>query len=193
MADKIFVRPAAKADSRHIAQLVAIASDGLAEYIWSKQAAEGENLIDIGASRYARENESFSYENAFIAEVNGKVAGMALGYYMGESDDGDLGGIDPVLRPYAQLEDPNSLYISDIAVYGAFRGMGLGTKLLAVMHAKARYMGPRKASLICFEENQRALRLYKEHGYVEIDRRPIVPHPSLKRKTGDALLMRRAA
>jgi len=43
-------------------------------------------------------------------------------------------------------------------------------------------------SLVVFEQNRDALRLYQRHGYREVARESIVPHP-LIRLTGDALLM----
>ena len=191
MSGEAHIRPAVKDDCRSIAELVAIASDGLAEYIWGKDALEGESLIDVGTRRYARENEDFSYQNTTVIEFGGVIAGMALCYAMPPSQDRDLDQVDPVMRPYAQLEDPGSLYISDIALFTAFRGIGLGSRLLADIHAKARSLGFAKTSLICFEENTTAMRLYKRLDYVQIDSHPIVPHPCLKHLDGDAILLRR--
>ena len=46
-----------------------------------------------------------------------------------------------------------------------------------------------QVSLICFERNEGAMQLYRRLGFREIDRRAIVPHPSLHYRDGDALLM----
>jgi ribosomal protein S18 acetylase RimI-like enzyme len=48
--------------------------------------------------------------------------------------------------------------------------------------------GCRNASLIVFEQNGGAARLYRRLGYVETQRERVVPHP-LIHHTGDALLM----
>ena len=48
-----------------------------------------------------------------------------------------------------------------------------------------------KVSLICFERNEAALRLYHRLGFSEVDRRAIVPHPMLHYRNGDAVLMAR--
>ena len=45
-----------------------------------------------------------------------------------------------------------------------------------------------RLSLVVFEENTSALRLYQDLGYMVIKRAPIVSHP-LIRCSGDALLM----
>jgi len=50
------------------------------------------------------------------------------------------------------------------------------------------FAGPR-VSLICFEANEAAMQLYRRLGYVEVDRRPVVPHPCLHYSDGDALLL----
>ncbi len=68
------------------------------------------------------------------------------------------------LRPYAELEDPGSLYISGIAVKEAWRGQGIGTRLMAMA-------------------------LHRRLGFREAARRRIVPHPSLEYSEGDAVLM----
>ena len=45
-----------------------------------------------------------------------------------------------------------------------------------------------KVSLIVFEQNSGAFRLYKKAGYREVNREPVSPHP-LIHYTGDAILM----
>ena len=53
---------------------------------------------------------------------------------------------------------------------------------------QCREQGLQKLSLIVFEQNAGAKRLYERLGYREIDRRKITPHP-LIHFTGDAILM----
>jgi ribosomal protein S18 acetylase RimI-like enzyme len=107
------------------------------------------------------------------------------------NDNTDVGGepVDPVLQPYAELEDPGSLYVSGVAVRPEHRGRGIGRQLMERARARAESLGLSRASLICFEANQVALQLYRRLGYVEVDRRAIVPHPSLHYSEGDALLL----
>lgn len=185
------LRPGAPADCREIAALFLVSSDGLAAYIWSLLDMPGLDLIDIGARRYAREGVAFSYQNCFMAERNGKVAGMLHSFPIEASDEGEalLEESDPVLRPYAELEDPGSLYISGIAVKERQRGQGIGTALMAMAEERARSLGLPRLSLICFEANLGAMALYRRLGFREAARRPIVPHPSLHYSEGDAVLM----
>ena len=55
---------------------------------------------------------------------------------------------------------------------------------------QARESGFNGLSLVAFEQNEGAVRLYERLGYQEIDRAPVVPHP-LIHLDGDALLMTR--
>jgi GNAT superfamily N-acetyltransferase len=182
------LRPARKEDSAAIARLFLISSDGLAEYIWSRVAEPGEAIAEVGARRYAREGVAFSYENCIVAEHDGAVAGMVHGFPM-EEDPGAEPESDPVLRPYGELEDAGSLYVSGVALFPEFRGRGIGTRLMAAATDRARTLGLPRLSLICFEGNGGAMRLYSRLGFEELARRPIVPHPTLHYGEGDAVLL----
>lgn len=179
-------RPAQVEDCRRIARLFLISSDGLAGYIWQQLAEPGEALEDVGTRRYARVDEDFSYQHCLIVEVGGVVAGMLHSYPMhstGEPVD------DPVLRPASELEDPGSLYISAVALFPEYRNHGIGGALLEAAQQRALQLKLPRTSLLCFEANLAAMRLYERLDYREVDRRTLVPHPCLHYDSGDAVLM----
>jgi ribosomal protein S18 acetylase RimI-like enzyme len=188
---KVAFRPARKSESRTIAELYQISSDGVADYIWTGLAAPGEDLLDVGARRYARENTDFSYQNVAVATVDDEIVGMIAAYAMepvaqtGTEFDFD---VDPVLRPFSVLEQPNSYYVSGVAVFPAYRGSGLGGRFMQGAFETARDRGLPQVSLIVFEQNVGARRLYDRLGFREAMREPVVPHP-LIHHTGDALLL----
>ena len=187
---EVTIRPGKREDSATIAQLFLISSDGLAEYIWSKIAEPDETALEAGARRYAREGVAFSYQNCVLAEVDGTVVGMAHSFPM----DADLAAepqTDPVLRPYAELEDYGSLYLSGIALFAEHRRRGIGTRLMASVDDRARTLGRPRVSLICFERNEGAMRLYRRLNFEELARRAVVPHPLLHYSDGDAVLLAR--
>lgn len=184
------IRSAHVGDCQSIATLFLISSDGLAAYIWEQGREPNKSLDQVGARRYARTGVDFSFENCLIADLDGEVCGMAHSYVMrvsnGPTDD-------PVLRPYSELEEPGSLYLSGIALFQSYRGNGIGSQLLDATHERASDLECNRVSLICMDQNVGAMRLYERNGYREAARRPIVPHPTLKYTHGDAVLMVRSA
>jgi ribosomal protein S18 acetylase RimI-like enzyme len=185
-AASVEIRSATRQDARDIATLFLMSSDGLASYIWSLVAEPGADLIDVGTARYERENTAFSYQNCHMVDVDGRVAGMLHAFEMTADDTPET---DPVLRPYSELEDPGSLYVSGVAVHEAFRRQGLARALMEHADAVARAQGLPRVSLICFDRNTPALDLYASLDFREIDRRAVVPHPSLHYPDGNALLL----
>jgi ribosomal protein S18 acetylase RimI-like enzyme len=180
------IRPARKSDCRRIAELYRISSDGVADYIWTKLSRPGEDILEVGRRRYEREGTPFSYENCKMVEVKGAVVGMLVAFPM--KVDRDYKETDPVLVPYSLLEEDESYYVCGMAVDEGHRGKGVGTALLDEAERTCRQMGFKKLSLIVFEQNVKARRLYERVGYVERQRHPVVRHP-LIHYTGDALLM----
>jgi ribosomal protein S18 acetylase RimI-like enzyme len=186
----ITIRQATRDDCARIARLFMIASDGVAEYIWSRVEAPDLSLLEIGKRRYAREGTAFSYQNCLVAEKNGAVIAMLHSFPMHKRDDDEYTvEVDPVLAPYSALEDCGSLYVSAVAVFHEHRRLGIGTRLLEEARRRARALGLDRLSLICFEKNTKALRLYQRLGFRELRRRAIVPHPFLHYREGDAILL----
>lgn len=156
----------------------------------------GLSLLEIGARRYARENELFSYQNCVLAEEDGRVVGMLHGFVLpGEPlhegtplPERDLSHTPEVLRPYEYLEWPGSYYVSGVAVRAEMRNRGIGRRFLQIAEGLARERGCALQSLVVFEQNEGAHRLYLREGWHEVARCPVVPHPMIH-CTGDAILM----
>jgi ribosomal protein S18 acetylase RimI-like enzyme len=188
----VMMRPARKSDSWIVAELFEIASDGVASYVWSVLQADQPDLplLEIGRRRYEREGTPFSYQNCLLAEQDGEVRGMMHAYPVDAPTDPDPGDqpVDPVLKPYCELEAPGSLYIAGMAVLPGFRDQGLGTRFLEAARERARGLRRPELSLLCFAGNTGARRLYERAGFVVVDWRPVMPHPMI-RHTGDVLLM----
>ncbi len=188
-ANRIHYRPARKDECRTIAKLFSMSSDGVADYIWTGLAEHGEDILDVGERRYESESSVFSYKNCVVAEIDGKIAGMLVAFPMPEPDDtGEESETDAVLAPYGKLEQYNSYYICGMAVFPEYRGMGIGTEFLDIAEKKAKELNLPQLSLIVFEENAGAKKLYEHHGFRETAREAVVPH-ELIHHTGYALLM----
>ncbi len=184
--DSVSFRRAARADCLTIARLYQISSDGVADYIWSQLAAPDEDLLDVGRRRYEREDTLFSYKNCLLAESDGATIGMMVAFplFIGPEEEQP----DPVLAPYAKLEEDESYYICGVALFPQARGKGVGSQFMALAEQAAREHGLQKTSLIVFERNTGAKRLYDRLGYKEVARETVYPHP-LIHYDGDALLM----
>ncbi|HKY93782.1 MAG TPA: GNAT family N-acetyltransferase [Kiloniellales bacterium] len=193
-SDAVHIRPAMRHEARTIAKLFLISSDGLAAYVWQQLAGPDDLLLAVGAKRYARDDIPCSYKNCLVAERAGRIIGMVHSVPI-EDDLPDcyipeLPG-DAVLKPYKELtsHQPPSLFVSGLAVFPAARRQGVGSRLLAAVRERARGLGLDQLSLICFEPNEGACRLYRSQGFAVTARRPLVPHPLLHYSAGDALLM----
>tara|TARA_R110002074_G_scaffold59311_3_gene144508 strand:- start:1091 stop:1690 length:600 start_codon:yes stop_codon:yes gene_type:complete len=182
------IRWATSKEAGEIARLFLISSDGLAAYIWSRIDMPGLTLEQVGEARYARTNTAFSYENCLVATRRGEIVGMVHAFPM-EVDESGEEETDPVLRPYAELEDPGSLYVSGLAIHDRYRGQGIGGELMDCVSGLALAKGLPRISLICFERNEGAQAFYRKRGFRELARRPIVPHPCLHYQDGDAVLL----
>lgn len=188
MSDQVRFRSAVRGDARTIAEFYRLCSGGVADYIWTQLAAEGEPLLDVGERRYAREDVAFSYQNCTLATVADQPVGMSHGYVLEPDGDDGLGDVDPVLRPYAELEIPGSLYISGVAVVASHRNRGIGSELIELERERARRLGAPSLSAIVFAGNTGSLRLLARHGFETVDRRSVVPHPLIG-YAGEALLL----
>ncbi|PVZ55102.1 GNAT family N-acetyltransferase [Pseudomonas sp. B1(2018)] len=182
-------RSAVRADAREIARLFQISSEGASDYIWSQLAEPGQTLLDVGAIRYARDDVDFSYQNCLIAEADGQVIGMMHSYAM-RHDPLAVPTTDPVLAPYADMEVPDTLYISSLALHEGWRNRGLGMQFLAHAQERADRLGLNGLSLIDYAANTGARRFYERHGFGIIKTCQVTPHPMI-RVTGDAYLMHR--
>ncbi|HEX9791147.1 MAG TPA: GNAT family N-acetyltransferase [Kiloniellales bacterium] len=181
-------------DCYDIAELFSISSGGVADYVWSTLGIPDLSLLEIGEQRYAREDTEFSYQNCVVAEIDDELAGMMVSFQIEKSEAepagpaASAGGEPDVLAPYRDLEVPGSYYICGVALLPRYQGQGLGTRMCEIAKNLARARNCGELSLLVFEQNMGAVRLYERLGFKEIDRRAVVPH-ELIRYTGDVLLM----
>ncbi len=172
----MLIRGATAADAEHLVRFINMAADDLPLHFWKKSVGPGGDPWAYGRERAARESGSFSFGNAWLAEVEGQVAACLLGY---PAED-EPAPIDPdtpaVFVPLMELEAlaPGSWYLNVLATYDGFRGKGCGSALLAHAEGVARGLGRGTISLIAANTHQEALRLYAAKGYREVARRPVV-------------------
>jgi len=174
------IRNATANDARHLAILINMAGENLPESLWQQMTDKGQEALDVGASRAAREEGSFSYRHAWMAEIDGQIAGMLLAYLLPDDYElSELGSYPAVVKPLVELEAlaPGSWYINAIATYEKFRGRGVASALLSACETHARLAGANRLCLIVASENEGAHSLYLKLDYRQIASRPLIGYP----------------
>lgn len=169
------IRPATPQDAAHLVAFINMAADDLPLHFWRQSVGPDGDAMALGRERAMRETGSFSYRNAWLAEVEGEVAACLLGYPA--EDPGPITqDTPPLFVPLLQLESmaPGAWYLNVLATYPAHRGRGLGAQLIAHACAHAKAQGHTTISLIACDTHRDALRLYRARGFTEIARRPVV-------------------
>lgn len=172
----MLIRKAKASDAADLVRFINMAADDLPMHFWRKSVGPEGDPIAYGMERAARETGSFSYSNAWLAEVEGAVAACLLGYPAEDEPSPIAPDTPPVFVPLLELEAlaPGSWYLNVLATYDGFRGKGCGSALLAEAEAITRATGRRIISLIAADTHADARRLYAAKGYVEVARRPVV-------------------
>lgn len=187
----VTLRPAERRDATDLAAFVDMAGEGLPTHFWMELAETGQSPIEVGRARALREEGSFSYRNAVIAEVDGAVAGCLVGYPLADPYElGNLDELSDIVRPLIVLESqaPGFWYVNVLAVYPEFRRRGIAARLLATADDVGRSLGCKGMAIIVASENEAAYRLYLQTGYRLVAREKLVPFPGYKR-AGDWLLL----
>ncbi len=192
-AEQSVIRKAVPEDAGQLAELMNAAGEGLPAWLWSQMAGPAEDVMSFGALRVAGTDSSFSYRNAHVAELDGAIAGMLLGYQLDNPYDvSALDDCPEVVRPLIELESrvPGSWYINAIATVPAVRGQGIGSRLMQLAEDLAIRSRSNSLSLIVARDNDAAARLYKRLGYHPVATRPIIGFPGCQH-SGDWMLMTR--
>ncbi|MCL4766584.1 MAG: GNAT family N-acetyltransferase [Hyphomicrobiaceae bacterium] len=175
-AQRTAFRPARREDAALLAELVNHAGDGLPLYLWGKMAGPAETAWDVGRTRAAREDGSFSYRNATMIVDDGETAGCLIGYEIPDRPEPTSPDMPAMFVPLQELESlaPATWYVNVLAVLPQHRSNGLGTKLLARADETGRRLGKRGMSVIVSDANGGAQRLYERCGYREAARRGMI-------------------
>ena len=168
-------RPAVLGDASSLADLVNFAGEGLPLYLWEKMAKPGESGWEVGRSRAAREEGSFSYRNAIVADEGAGAIAALVGYTVPDTPE-PTDGMPPMFVPMQELENEvcGTWYVNILAAYPQHRNQGHGARLLRIADAIAEDLGLKGMSVIVSNANYGARRLYERTGYTEIGRRIMV-------------------
>lgn len=184
------IRPATAADCADLAILDDIAGHGLTSEAWARAAAEGKgaSALEVGVESYLGQATPCNWRNARVASVDGRTAGMSVGYFLPEETD-FKGPFDAVFEPVMALfkKAVGGWLLDALAVYSAFRGRGVARSLLDDQLVLA---GKRPIHIVCADDNAPALGLYRSRGFDVADRADFV-HTATPRATKEWLLLER--
>lgn len=193
MSQDYALRPARKSDAAEIALLVNIAVHGGAAVGWARdRQAEGTyEPLEVGRLAMLRDDTEFGWQSATMAEADGEVVGMLLGYRKAGQREAVPDDTWPPMRPIEELEAlaNGRWFISMIGVHKTWRGKGIGSILLDHADAQARATQANGQALIVEDANDGARRLYESRGFAVTTSRPMVPFPGAPQHGKDWLLM----
>ncbi|MEN0000206.1 MAG: GNAT family N-acetyltransferase [Pseudomonadota bacterium] len=188
------MRPATMEDAQNLAKLIDIAGEGIPNWLWSKSSDAQHTPLDIGTQRARRPSGGFSYTNAFVADIEGNIAGMLLGYPITQAPDDDPDDLPAPIAPFVELEKHSvaTWYVNALAVFAEHHGKGIGSALMALAEDEARKAAMSKMSIQVYGQNHGAVRLYRRLGYQLAEKAPVRLHPCQPFYTGDVLLLIKA-
>ena len=172
------IRKAEKQEASQIAELFMLAWP--VEQILESNGVTYEQLHKSMTDVAASENTIYSYENTFVAEVEGKVIGAMCAY------DGadyqrlkqpivDILGAD---SGFAQLKETEAgeFYLDSVGVLEEYRGRGIASKLFAAQLERAKVLGHKVAGLIVDVDKPQAEALYTRLGFTYLDDKDFFGH-----------------
>lgn len=183
--EAVMLRPARTGDVRGLARLIMLAGGGVPEVMWARDALPGESVLDVGARRLRRQDATFGYRSATVAEIEGALVGMLLGYRQRGATPEAIAEVDALpafVRPLVllELEAPGSFYVSILAVEAEWQGLGVGELLLRQAEARARRAGCTELSLQVYSDNDQAIDFYRRQHFVWRAERATVPYPGAR-------------
>lgn len=179
-------RPGQKPDCPKLGELVRLSSGGVVDFLYH-DIRPGSSAAETVARSLEQDVYPVTYRNAVVAELCGDIAGMALSY------PSSFQGVNPstasLLPPerLAHMHDfysarvEGSWYIDALAVFGPFRGQGIGRLLVELSQERAVKQGYQAVSLIVFADNEPAFSLYRSLGFrvvrhVRLEGNEFIPH-----------------
>ena len=176
MFQNIGVRKALRDDARDFADLIILSAPSLFPTIY------GDEVKTIMQHLARQRCNLFSFEHTYFAELNGKKAGMIVGYdwrtkkrenwrtgflLLIQMKVGFLGKLPLMMkvRDAIGMVSDREYYISNVAIYQQYRGMGIGTRLLLEAEEEAKRSSAERLALDVELGNHGAIRLYKRLGY----------------------------
>ncbi len=186
----IETRKASKADMAHLIRVRMMAHGGFNEALFGDLDQSVEEIIETDLSNPTLTDY---YKNYWVAHSHNEVVGGLHSFPCDDFENDIRNPLVPEERylieiPFLEIDATGTYYINALSVFPEFTRLGIGSLLLELARRLAVERGFTELGLHVFAENSVAVSLYKKHGYREMGRRPIIPHPRMV-YSGDILLM----
>ena len=142
----------------------------------------GDRGVEIFERIVRLDNTQYSYRNALVAEVDGVPAGAIIGYdgaRLRELREQTFQVIRRHIDVMPSVEEettPDEFYLDSVGVLPAFRGCGVGRKLIVALCDKAVAEGHTRIGLLVDFENPHAERLYLSLGFKRVEVKKFMGH-----------------
>lgn len=162
------IRHAQASESKAIAPLVYAAIHDIAYSLTG--TTDQEQALERLALWIGRPNNRLSYENIWVADIEGVIAGIIIAYEGKRAIELD----EPIKQWLIEQGQPgnldvetegNVLYIDSVAVNLEFGGRGIGTNLIQRVVTHARDTNIPAVTLNVDQDNPAAARLYERLGF----------------------------
>lgn len=174
----IIIRQARKEEASQIAELFMLAwpVDEIIEFNSLTYRQLHESITLAAAS----EETIYSYENTFVAEIDGKVVGAMCAY-----DGADYQRLkQPIVNAlgpdcgFAQLNETEEgeFYLDSVGVLTKYRRKGIASRLFEAQCERAASLGHKVAGLIVDIDKPQAEALYARLGFIYLDDKDFFGH-----------------
>lgn len=176
--DADMIRRARKEEAAQIAELFMLAWP--IDEILESNGLTYEQLHESMTTIAAAEETIYSYENAIVVEVDGKIVGAMCAY------DGadyqrlkqpivDILGAD---SGFAQLKETEAgeFYLDSVGVLPEYRGKGIASRIIEAQCKRAALLGHKVAGLIVDVDKPQAEALYARLGFTYLDDKDFFGH-----------------
>jgi len=191
-------RPAEPEESAELSTIIQQTSGGLVDYILTG-VVPFTKPHQILNSQVVIRNSLYSYRNIIVCEEDGDIIGLILAYPWNEQVASDMTRRYLSKTKYTAVEEllnsaeENSLFINTFWVAEQCRGEGLADVLMDVAVDWAVREGLSRLSLHVWKGNERAVKFYTRHGFVQTRTFDFPDHKLLPYKTGKLQLCKELA
>ncbi|AQP53155.1 hypothetical protein CBF34_02410 [Vagococcus penaei] len=178
------IRQAQPKDVTDVINLVMIILKDMELAVFDKLSDEEVlNLLEEAYTKYP--TYRYGYQTMIVKEIDGQVAGIAVGYpdKREKTIDADFitllneHGLSDDYRFFTEIEAfPNEWYLDTLVTSPDFRRQGVANSLLDALPEIARQQGCDKIGLNCDQINQQAQQVYLKKGFKKMGETTLSNH-----------------